>query len=103
MTTRTVTVQAKVPDDLNLPHQASVRIRLVDEKKPVFRLPSSAVKRAKDQNYIWVLDTKLQKPMKHLVSVIAEDGEFAELTGDITVNSKVILDPPDLFLMQDDD
>lgn len=101
MTTHTITVQAKVPDDLSLPHQSSVRIRLTDERKPVFRVPSSAVKREDDRNLLWILDSETNKPMQIDVSVVAEDGEFAELTGDISDDSKIILDPPDLFLTQD--
>lgn len=97
MTTHTVTVQAKVPDDLSLPHQASVRIRIMDEKTPVFRIPSAAVKRKEEQNYIWVRSPESETPLKRTVSVRAEDGEFAEVTGDITEDTLVILDPPDLF------
>lgn len=101
MTTHTITIQAKVPDDLSLPHQSSVRIRLTDNKKPVFRVPSSAVKREDDSNLLWVLDPVTEKPIQIHVSVVAEDGEFAELTGDLSEDSQIILDPPDLFLTQD--
>jgi len=97
MQTHTVTVQAKIPDDLQLPHQSSVRIRITDEKRPVYRVPSSAVKREAERNYVWILDPQTQNPTQSPVSVIAEDGEFAEVTGTITAESVVILDPPDLF------
>jgi len=97
MQTHTITVQAKVPDDLSLPHGSSIRVRLIDEKKPVFRVPSSAVKREAERNYVWILDPQTQNPIQSPVSVIAEDGEFAEVTGTITADSVVILDPPDLF------
>jgi len=103
MKTHTITVQAKVPDELSLPHGTSIRIRFVDEKRPVFRLPSAAVKREADRNYIWLLDPDTQKPMQQSVSVIAEDGEFAEVTGNIGVESDIILDPPSFFLMRDHD
>lgn len=97
MKTHTVTVQAKIPDDLQLPHQSSVRIRLTDNKKPIYRVPSSAVKREEDQNYIWLLDPETHEPLQLVVSVSAEDGEFAEITGILTKESAIILDPPDLF------
>ena len=102
MQTHTITVQAKVPDDLSLPHGSSIRVRLIDEKKPIFRIPSSAVKREAEKNYVWILDPETQKPMQSAVSVIAEDGEFAEVTGTITIESSVILDPPSLFLMHEE-
>ncbi len=101
--THTITVQAKVPDDLSLPHGSSIRVRLIDEKKPVFRIPSSAVKREAERNYVWILDPETQKPMQSVVSVIAEDGEFAEVTGAITAESSVILDPPSLFVTSEED
>ncbi|MCA9370632.1 MAG: efflux RND transporter periplasmic adaptor subunit, partial [Candidatus Peregrinibacteria bacterium] len=97
MQTHTITVQAKVPDDLSLPHGSSVRVRLIDEKKPIFRVPSSAVKREAEGNYVWVMDAETEKPMQSTVSVIAEDGEFAEVTGMITAESLLILDPPSRF------
>ena len=97
MQTHTITVQAKVDNTLSLPHGASVRIRLLDEKKPIFRVPSSAVKREAERNYVWILDPETQKPTQRAVSVIAEDGEFAEITGVITAESVIILDPPSHF------
>lgn len=101
MKTHTITVQAKIPDDLNLPHQTSIRIRLKDEKTPVYRVPSSAVKREEDRNLLWIVDPETDEPTQIDVSVVAEDGEFAELTGNVSEVSQIILDPPDLFLMQD--
>jgi multidrug efflux pump subunit AcrA (membrane-fusion protein) len=103
MKTHTIIVQAKVSDSLSLPHRASIRVRLIDGKNPVFRIPSSAVKREAEKNYIWVVDPATQKPMQSIVSVIAEDGEFAEVTGMITVESAVILDPPPVFLITEDE
>ena len=97
MKSHTVTVQAKIPDDLSLPHQSSVPIRLTDNKKPIYRVPSSAVKREDDRNFIWLLDLETNEPMQLTVSVFAEDGEFAEITGALDKESQVILDPPDLF------
>lgn len=103
MQTHTITIQAKVPDELSLTHGASVRVRLIDEKKPIFRIPSSAVKREAERNYVWILDAESQKPMQRTVSVIAEDGEFAEITGNISTDNSIILDPPSLFMMNEED
>ena len=62
----------------------------------VFQLPVSVIKRSHDTNYIWVLKDD-NKPKKLRVNVIADDGEFAEVTGRIDRNTQVILDSPDLF------
>lgn len=98
MKTHTIMVQAKIPDDLHLPHQTSVRIRITDTQTPVFRVPSSAVKRKDNTNFIWILESENAAPVKLTVSVTAEDGEFAEITGAITVETNVIVDSPALFL-----
>lgn len=97
MQTHTITVQAKVPDTLNLSHGTSVRIRLIDAKRPIYKVPSSAVKRRDDTNFVWILDPDSQSPIERIVSVIAEDGEFAEFTGSVTEESLVIIDSPALF------
>ncbi|MFH1444274.1 MAG: HlyD family efflux transporter periplasmic adaptor subunit [Candidatus Peregrinibacteria bacterium] len=98
MQTHTITVQAKVSDDLSLPHRASARIRLIDEKKPIFRIPSFAVKRENERNYIWTMGTESQEPERLYVNVRAEDGESAEIMGDLTEETIVLLDPPEVFM-----
>ena len=95
--TRTITVQAKIADDISLPHQSNVRVRIDEHGEPVYRIPSYAVKREEEGNILWVLDTETDEPMQKSITVIAEDGEFAEVTGDIDAKTLVILDPPDLF------
>jgi len=61
------------------------------------------VKREDDRNLLWVLDAETRKPTQIHVSVVAEDGEFAELTGNLSQDTQIILDPPDLFSTQDHD
>ncbi|MEK7591230.1 MAG: HlyD family efflux transporter periplasmic adaptor subunit [Patescibacteria group bacterium] len=92
-----IMVQARIPEDLHLPHRSSVRVRLMDEDRPVFRVPAAAVKREEEANYVWILEPDRQAPTQEAVTVIAEDGEFAEIAGAITVESKIILDSPLLF------
>ncbi|OIO54217.1 hypothetical protein AUJ46_03780 [Candidatus Peregrinibacteria bacterium CG1_02_54_53] len=98
MKTHTITVQAKVSDALSLPHRASARIRLIDEKKPIFRVPSFAVKRENERNFIWTMGTESQKPERVYVKVRSEDGESAEIMGDLTEETTVLLDPPEVFM-----
>lgn len=97
MQTHTITVQAKIDEDLSLPHHTNVRVRIVDRGTPAFRIPSYAVKREYDKNIIWVLDSDTSEPLQQTVTVIAEDGEFAEVSGEIDESSEIILDPPDLI------
>lgn len=94
--TQTISIKAKIPDDVSLPHQASVRVRITNEEAPVYQLPSSSVKRDEGSNYIWILGED-NHPSKQSITVIAEDGEFAEVTGDITAMTSIILNPPDTF------
>lgn len=97
MQTRTFIVHARVPDELKLPHQTSVRVRITDSSRPLYRVSSLLVKREDDRNFLWVLDPESNKPEKQYVSVSAEDGEFADITGDISEETSILLDPPDLF------
>lgn len=97
MQTHTITVQAKIPDSVSLSHGTSVRIRIIDEKKPVFQVPSSAVKRKNNANVIWILHPETEEPIEQSVTVIAEDGEFAEITGAITEEGDIVLDSPALI------
>ena len=97
--THTVTVQAKIDDGLNLPHQTSVRIRIVDTSAPLFRVPSFAVKRENERNYIWIMNPESQEPEQLYVNVRAEDGESAEVTGDLSEETVVLLDPPELIML----
>ncbi|MBU0458559.1 HlyD family efflux transporter periplasmic adaptor subunit [Patescibacteria group bacterium] len=96
ISTQTITVQAKIPDELSIPHNSSVRVRMSDNKTPVFRIPSFSVKREGDENIIWLLGEN-DVPEKVIINVKSEDGEFAEVTGDITTESEIILDPPDFI------
>lgn len=92
-----IMVQARISGDASLPHRSSVRVRLTDEDRPVFRVPATAVKREKDANYVWLFPKDSDIPKRVSVTVIAEDGEFAEIAGAITAESRIILDSPLLF------
>ncbi len=95
--THTFTVQAKLPDELKLPHHTSLRVRIETGDTPVYRLPSTAIDREDGENFVWILaDT--DAPERQKITVLAEEGEFAEITGDISEASEIILDSPDSFL-----
>ena len=83
-------VQAVISDDLNLPHNAQVRVRLVTSDVRVYSVPSSSVKRIDDENYIWILNQGVEIPKKMRVRVLGDDGEFAEVTGNIDQETVVV-------------
>ncbi len=77
---------------------SNVRVRVVTEKDPVWQVPSRSVKRIDGNNYLWILDEE-KNPKKIQITLLAEDGEFADVRGGgITADSKIIIDPPDSFL-----
>ena len=91
-----IIVQAKLSEDTILPHHMSVRVRIPKSKLDIFQVPSSQVKREDNLNHIWSLVDKT--PEKIFVNVVAEDGEFAQISGEISEDTMVIKNPPDTFL-----
>ncbi|PIR04034.1 MAG: hypothetical protein COV59_02510 [Candidatus Magasanikbacteria bacterium CG11_big_fil_rev_8_21_14_0_20_39_34] len=85
----TFTVQAKLLDDISLPHHTSVQVKISTGEKKSYRVDSSVLKRENNQNYVWILKT--DEPERLYVDVIEEDGEFAEITGDINEQTKIVL------------
>ena len=98
---RTITVRARVEDDVALPNNASVRVHIERRALPVYRLPSYAVKRMGGRNVIWTQNPDGGQPLSISVDVLSEDGEFAEVTGDLSPETLVLPNPPE-FLINDD-
>lgn len=93
-----ILVQAKIADDVILPHHMSIRIEVPTSKKNVFILPSFLVKRADQQNYIWIVEEESTSAKQLVIDVLSEDGEFAEITGNITEQTQVVTNVPDSFI-----
>lgn len=87
--THQFSVQAAVPDDLNVPHNAKVRVRFVTSDERIYSIPSSSIKRIDDENFVWILDSD-DSTTRTTVHVFGDDGEFAEVTGSIDSTSKII-------------
>ncbi|MDP2691278.1 MAG: efflux RND transporter periplasmic adaptor subunit [bacterium] len=97
--THTVTVRAKLPDELNIPHNTSVRIRIAPEEVlPMYKVLSTAITREDEKNYLWILDPGTSMPVRIEVNVVSEDGEYAEVSGAISIETEIVLDPPDSFI-----
>lgn len=84
----TITVQAKLPDDLRFPHHTSVQVELITGEKDTYQVDSSVLKREDEKNYFWVLNG--EDVEKLFVTVIEEDGEFAEIAGDLEGETQVV-------------
>lgn len=91
---RIFTIQAKVDDHLIIPHNTRVRVRIATNKEEkVYRIPSGVIKREEGDNSIWILsDDENAKSLS--ITVRNEDGEFAEVTGDMSENTKILLQAP---------
>lgn len=95
---RVFTLLATIKDDVFLPDNSNVRVRVATEKNPAWQVSSRSIKRMDGENYIWLLGED-NNPQKILITLLAEDGEFADIRGEnLGTSSKVILDPPDSFL-----
>ena len=93
---RTVTARARVEDGVSVPSNASVRVYIARTALPVYRLPSYAVKREGGTNVLWIRGSG-EHPVRVTVEVQSEDGEFAEITGDLSEDTVILLDPPELL------
>lgn len=91
--THTIITQAKIDNDIELPHHSSVRIQLTDQHTNMYSIPSLSIKRENGKNFIWIVNNETNTPKKIQVEVIAEDGEFAEVRGEIDENTAVIIEP----------
>lgn len=92
----TITVQAKLDDSLELAHNLSIRVRLSEPGKDTFQLPSVAIRREENgENSVWLLEN--EKPVKQSITVLGDDGEFAEVTGNVDEDLDIILDPPEII------
>lgn len=86
----TITVQAKLSDDLSFPHHTSVQVRVVTGEKETYQVESSALKREDEKNYVWIQFGE-SEPEKLYVSVLEEDGEFAHVSGDLNEETSILM------------
>jgi len=87
----TIMVQAKIDDELSFPQHTSVQVRIITGEKDTYSIDSSALKREDDKNYLWVQGDEEAQPKKVYIDVMGEDGEFAEISGEISESSTLLL------------
>jgi multidrug efflux pump subunit AcrA (membrane-fusion protein) len=76
--TRTITVQAKIADDMNIPHQTRVDVHLPLTDATFYQVPTSSLVYSWDVVYVVVVDSDENILLKE-VSVMADDGEYADI------------------------
>jgi len=81
-----------VNDQINLSDNASIRVRLQGMDRKVFVIPSIHAKRTNDTNFIWILSGSGQAEQLP-IELLSEDGEFAEITGNISQETLIITNP----------
>lgn len=91
-----ILVQAEILGDIDFPNHMSIRVRLPGSKMEVYQLPSTLIKEEGGTSYIWVLEGSTHK--KLIIDVISEDGEFADVKGEIDGETMVIKSSPESFL-----
>lgn len=84
----TITVQAKLPEDLRFPHHTSVQVQIITGEKDTYQVDSSIVKRDDEGDYLWVLNGEDVEKLR--VEVLEEDGEFAEIAGDLSEETSIV-------------
>jgi len=90
--THTITIQAKISDDLTLPHHTRVNVIIDLDKQINYSIPSTSIIYSGQQSFITTLSGD-----QHLIiipiTVIADDGEFADIQWNIDEHMDVILHP----------
>lgn len=90
---RTAMIHA-VPEDESplLPHNTSVFVEIANTENAVFAVPSSSIKRRRNEYFLWIQDEE-KNIWQVPVTVLAEDGEYSDVRGGLTLESNVIVNP----------
>ena len=94
--THNILVQANINTDVSLPNHMNVRIVIPESNDVVYQIPSMLIKEDSGSNYIWILKDNVHQ--KLTIDVIAEDGELADVTGELTEETQLITSAPDSFI-----
>lgn len=89
-TTKSVTVQATLPDDIALPHNSRVNITLGMIQQQSYQIPASTILYVDGETFIPLLGDDDDIQMQ-TISVLADDGEFADVQWDIDETSSIVV------------
>ncbi len=87
--TRTITVQAKVDDEVLIPHQTRVDVHLPLTNASFYQVPTSALVYSWDSVYVGVLEGADKLRLLN-ISLVSDDGEYADIQGDIDSTTEVV-------------
>lgn len=86
---KTVIIQATLPDWVNLPHNSRVNITLAMIQKKSYQVPTSTIIYTAWEAFLPLLDENEDITLMS-ISVLADDGEFADVQWDLSTNDLII-------------
>lgn len=86
---KTITVQASLPDTVQFPHNSRVNVRLNIGEESIYQVPSATIVYSWGNTYIPVLQDDNTTELI-TISVLAEDWEFTDIQWAITQETQVI-------------
>ena len=86
--TFSITVQAKVSDDIKLPNKSTIRVSL-ENKEDIFKIPTTTIYNKWDRKIVYYKKKNGKLWVKD-VSIISDDGEYSLVTGDFDETLKVV-------------
>ena len=99
---RTAMMHAALDTETILSHNSDVYVHIQDTKNPIYEIPSYSIKKRRNQNFVFI--KKEDGYTKEEVQILAEDGEYSDVTGSITLDSHIVANPSvTLFRQAKDD
>ncbi len=87
----TAMVHAVLDGEIVLPHNSNVYVHIQDMKNPVYEIPSYSIKKRRNQNFVFIKGD--DGYTKEEVHILAEDGEYSDVTGSIALDSQIVANP----------
>jgi len=91
MATRSITVQARVDEAIQIPNMSSVRVTL-ETQKSLFRVPTSSIYNKDERKIMYYKKDNGKLGVKD-ITIISDDGEFSLVQGDFDETLQVVTTP----------
>ena len=75
----------------SLSHNSNVYVLIQDQGNPIYEIPSSSIKKQRNKNFIFLKNTEGYE--KREIQILAEDGEYSDVKGDIDLEMHIIKNP----------
>ncbi|MCP4524033.1 MAG: HlyD family efflux transporter periplasmic adaptor subunit, partial [Candidatus Gracilibacteria bacterium] len=89
--TFTITVQAKVNENITLPNKSTLRVHL-ETKEEIFKIPSSSVYNKEERKIVYYKKDNGKLGVAD-VNIVSDDGEYSLVTGNFDDTLKVVTTP----------